>query len=302
MWRHFHPRLWLTWLGFGCWRLVVILPYPVMMGLGRQLGLFLHFVGGYRYEIAKINLTLCFPDMPEAARLQLLRDNFVSYGMAFFEVGIAWWWPTKRLKDITHVEGVEHIHALQSQGALLMAVHYTTLEVGASALMIRHGIDGMYRPHKNIVYDYFQKKGRRVRNSESEVYTRDDVRGILKGLRQGRIIWYAPDQDYGSKQSVFANFFSMKAASVAATAKFATLGDAAVLPFSHVRLPNNKGYKVVVHPPLKNFPCDDEVASAEMINRRVEIMILEQPDQYLWAHRRFKTRPSGELRPYPKKR
>ncbi|MDO7653566.1 MAG: lipid A biosynthesis lauroyl acyltransferase, partial [Porticoccus sp.] len=75
-----------------------------------------------------------------------------------------------------------------------------------------------------------------------------------------------------------------------------------VLPFSHVRLPNNKGYKVVVHPPLKNFPCDDEVASAEMINRRVEVMILEQPDQYLWAHRRFKTRPSGELRPYPKKR
>ena len=86
MWRHFHPRLWLTWLGFGCWRLVVILPYPVMTWLGRQLGLLLHFLGGYRYEIAKINLTLCFPDMPEASRLQLLRDNFVSYGIAFLRL------------------------------------------------------------------------------------------------------------------------------------------------------------------------------------------------------------------------
>ncbi len=301
-WRYLHPRFWLTWLGIGCWRLVVLLPYPVMMWLGRLLGAILYFMGGYRYQVAEINLALCFPEMSEVQRRQLLRDNFASYGIGFFEVGMAWWWPTERLNKYIQLEGMEHIEALNGRGALLMAIHYTTLEVGASALSARHSIDGMYRPHKSAVYDYVQSKGRRVRNPAGVVYPREDVRGMFKALRQGRIIWYAPDQDYGRKQSVFANFFGVPAASVTATARFAKVGNAAILPFSHVRLPNNQGYRVTVHPPLENFPSGDEVADAETINRRVEAFILEQPDQYLWAHRRFKTRPEGEQRPYPKKK
>lgn len=301
-WKYLHPRFWLTWLGIGCWRLVVKLPYPVMMWLGRLLGAILYFMGGYRYQVAEINLALCFPEMSEVQRRQLLRDNFASYGIGFFEVGMAWWWPTERLNKYIQLEGMEHIEALNGRGALLMAIHYTTLEVGASALSARHSIDGMYRPHKSAVYDYVQSKGRRVRNPAGVVYPREDVRGMFKALRQGRIIWYAPDQDYGRKQSVFANFFGVPAASVTATARFAKVGNAAILPFSHIRLPNNQGYRVTVHPPLENFPSGDDVADAETINRRVEAFILEQPDQYLWAHRRFKTRPEGEQRPYPKKK
>ncbi|TNE80484.1 MAG: lipid A biosynthesis lauroyl acyltransferase, partial [Gammaproteobacteria bacterium] len=198
------------------------------------------------------------------------------------------------------LEGLEHIDALQGRGALLMAIHYTTLEIGASALSARHSIDGMYRPHKNPVYDYVQSRGRRVRDPQGVVYPREDVRGMFKALRQGRIIWYAPDQDYGRKQSVFAPFFGVQAASVTATARFAKTGNAAVLPFSHVRLPGNRGYRVIVHPPLENFPVGDDVADAETVNRKVEEFILEQPDQYMWIHRRFKTRPPGESRPYPK--
>ena len=301
-WRYLHPRFWLTWLGIGCWRLVVLLPYPVMMWLGRLLGAILYFMGGYRYQVAEINLALCFPEMSEVQRRQLLRDNFASYGIGFFEVGMAWWWSTERLNKYIQLEGMEHIEALNGRGALLMAIHYTTLEVGASALSARHSIDGMYRPHKSAVYDYVQSKGRRVRDPAGVVYPREDVRGMFKALRQGRIIWYAPDQDYGRKQSVFADFFGVPAASVTATARFAKVGNAAILPFSHIRLPNNQGYRVTVHAPLENFPSGDEVADAETINRRIEAFILEQPDQYLWAHRRFKTRPEGEQRPYPKKK
>ena len=231
-WRYLHPRFWLTWLGIGCWRLVVLLPYPVMMWLGRLLGAILYFMGGYRYQVAEINLALCFPEMSEVQRRQLLRDNFASYGIGFFEVGMAWWWPTERLNKYIQLEGMEHIEALNGRGALLMAIHYTTLEVGASALSARHSIDGMYRPHKSAVYDYVQSKGRRVRNPAGVVYPREDVRGMFKALRQGRIIWYAPDQDYGRKQSVFANFFGVPAASVTATARFAKVGNAAILPFS----------------------------------------------------------------------
>jgi len=189
---------------------------------------------------------------------------------------------------------------LQGRGALLMAIHFTTLEIGASALSARHSIDGMYRPHKNPVYDYVQSKGRRARDPLGVVYPREDIRGMFKALRQGRIIWYAPDQDYGRKQSVFARFFGVPAATVTATARFAKTGNALVLPFSQVRLPDGRGYLIKVHPPLQDFPTGDDLADAETVNRQVEKMILEQPDQYMWIHRRFKTRPPGESRPYPK--
>lgn len=301
-WTYLHPRFWLTWLGIGCWWLCVLLPYPLLLWLGRQLGAIMHARGGYRYDIAKTNLALCFPEMSDADRAELLRKNFASYGIALFEVGMAWWWSTKRLNRLTQLEGLEHIEALKGQGALLMAIHYTTLEVGASALSARFSIDGMYRAHKNAVYDYVQSKGRRVRDPAGVVYPREDIRGMFKALRKGRIIWYAPDQDYGAKQSVFAHFFGVPAASVTATAKFSKMGHAAVLPFSHVRLPGSQGYRITVHPPLLNFPSGDEMADAETVNRQVEAFILEQPDQYIWVHRRFKTRPEGEKRPYPVKK
>ncbi|TNE90248.1 MAG: LpxL/LpxP family Kdo(2)-lipid IV(A) lauroyl/palmitoleoyl acyltransferase [Gammaproteobacteria bacterium] len=299
-WHFLHPRYWLTWLGIGCWWLLVMLPYPLIVWLGTQVGAVMYWIGGYRREIAEINLKLCFPDMDEAQRRKLLRDNFTSYGIAFFEIGIAWWWPTGRFNRLVQLEGMEQIEQLNGRGALLMAIHYTTLEIGASALSSRHSIDGMYRAHKNPVYDYVQSRGRRARDPVGVVYPREDVRGMFKALRQGRIIWYAPDQDYGRKQSVFASFFGVQAASVTATARFAKTGNAAVLPFSHVRLPGSRGYRVTIHPPLENFPVGDDVVDAETVNRKVEEFILQQPDQYMWIHRRFKTRPEGEVRPYPK--
>ncbi|WP_461480454.1 LpxL/LpxP family Kdo(2)-lipid IV(A) lauroyl/palmitoleoyl acyltransferase [Porticoccus sp.] len=294
------PRYWLTWLGLACWWLLVQLPYPMITWLGGRLGTLMYLLGGYRRKVAEINLKLCFPEMNPQQREKLLRDNFRNYGIAFFEIGMAWWWPTKRLNRLVQLEGLEHIEGLRGQGALLMAIHYSTLEIGAAALSARCSIDGMYRAHKNPVYDYVQSRGRRSRDPAGVVYPREDVRGLFKALRQGRVIWYAPDQDYGRKQSVFATFFGVPAASVTATARFAKTGHAAVLPFSQVRLPGNRGYRVTIHPPLENFPVGDDVADAETINRKIEELILRQPDQYMWIHRRFKTRPAGEPRPYPK--
>ena len=126
--------------------------------------------------------------------------------------------------------------------------------------------------------------------------------GILKALRAGRILWYAPDQDYGRKQAVFAPFFGVAASSVTATARLAQMGRAAVLPFTHYRLPGNAGYRVQVHAPLQGFPVGDEVADATTINALVERFIEPYPAQYMWLHRRFKTRPEGEERIYPRRR
>ncbi len=297
----FHPKFWPTWLGLALWRLAVMLPYPAMMRLGKWLGLLMLRIGGRRKIIAQRNLELCFPELDPQQREQLLRENFIHYGIAFFEIGIAWWWSNRRFAKLFHIEGLEHLTSLNGQGALLIAVHFTSLEVGASAVTLEYSIDGMYRPHNNLVYDYFQRRGRIKRDAMVQVYTRQDVRGVMKALRAGRVVWYAPDQDYGARLSIFVPFFNIIAATVSATAKLAGAGRAKVIPLSQHRLPGNKGYRVVVHPPLEGYPTGDDEADAIAMNQLVERLIMEQPEAYMWVHRRFKSRPPGEEPLYPAK-
>jgi len=217
---------------------------------------------------------------------------------------MSWWWPKARLARLAHIEGIEHLQAAQreGEGAILMAVHFTTLEIGAALLGQVHTIDGMYREHGNPVFDFIQRRGRERHNADSLAVERDDVRGMLKLLRKGRAIWYAPDQDYGIKQSIFVPLFGIPAATVTATTKFARLGKARVIPFTQKRLEDGSGYRLVVHPPLEDFPGETEEADCLRINQWVEGVLRECPEQYLWAHRRFKSRPEGEPRLYDKKK
>ena len=300
----FHPRFWLLWLGLGVLWLVVQLPYKVQLGIGRLLGALMYRVAGERRRIAARNLELCFPEKTATERKRLLKENFASTGIAFFEMAMSWWWSKPRLAKLAHVEGLEHLQQAQreGQGVILMAFHFTTLEIGAALLGQQHTIDGMYREHKNPLFDFIQRRGRERHNLDSLAVERDDVRGMLKLLRAGRAIWYAPDQDYGAKQSIFVPLFGIEAATVTATSKFAKLGKARVVPFTQQRLADGSGYKLVIHPPLTDFPGASDEADCLRINQWVERAIHECPEQYLWAHRRFKTRPPGEPKLYPKRK
>ncbi|MCL8299565.1 lipid A biosynthesis lauroyl acyltransferase [Pseudomonas mosselii] len=299
-----HPRFWGLWLGLGLLWLVAQLPYRALLGLGRALGAVMYRVAGERRRIAARNLELCFPELSGDERQYLLKENFASTGIAFFEMAMSWWWPKARLARLAHIEGIEHLQAAQreGEGAILMAVHFTTLEIGAALLGQAHTIDGMYREHGNPVFDFVQRRGRERHNLDSLAVERDDVRGMLKLLRKGRAIWYAPDQDYGIKQSIFVPLFGIPAATVTATTKFARLGKARVVPFTQRRLEDGSGYRLVVHPPLADFPGETEEADCLRINQWVEGVLRECPEQYLWAHRRFKSRPEGEPRLYDKKK
>ena len=299
----FHPRFWLLWLGLGVLWLVVQLPYKVQLCIGRGLGALMYRVAGDRRRIATRNLELCFPEKTRAERKQLLKDNFASTGIAFFEMAMSWWWSKPRLARLAHVEGLEHLKQaqLEGKGVILMAFHFTTLEIGAALLGQQHTIDGMYREHKNPLFDFIQRRGRERHNVDSLAVERDDVRGMLKLLRSGRAIWYAPDQDYGAKQSIFVPLFGIQAATVTATSKFAKLGKAQVVPFTQQRLADGSGYKLVIHPPLRDFPGESDEADCLRINQWVERAVRECPEQYLWAHRRFKTRPPGEPKLYDKR-
>ncbi|MBA6065499.1 lipid A biosynthesis lauroyl acyltransferase [Pseudomonas mosselii] len=299
-----HPRFWGLWLGLGLLWLVAQLPYRALLGLGRALGAVMYRVAGERRRIAARNLELCFPELSGDERQYLLKENFASTGIAFFEMAMSWWWPKARLARLAHIEGIEHLQTAQreGEGAILMAVHFTTLEIGAALLGQAHTIDGMYREHGNPVFDFVQRRGRERHNLDSLAVERDDVRGMLKLLRKGRAIWYAPDQDYGIKQSIFVPLFGIPAATVTATTKFARLGKARVIPFTQRRLEDGSGYRLVVHPPLADFPGETEEADCLRINQWVEGVLRECPEQYLWAHRRFKSRPEGEPRLYDKKK
>ena len=300
----FHPRFWLLWLGLGVLWLVVQLPYKVQLCIGRVLGAVMYRIAGDRRRIAARNLELCFPEKTAAERERLLKENFASTGIAFFEMAMSWWWSKPRLAKLAHVEGLEHLEQAQREGkgVILMAFHFTTLEIGAALLGQQHTIDGMYREHNNPLFDFIQRRGRERHNADSLAVERDDVRGMLKLLRSGRAIWYAPHQGYGAKQSIFVPLFGIPAATVTATSKFAKLGKAKVVPFTQQRLADGSGYKLVIHAPLSDFPGESDEADCLRINQWVERAIRECPEQYLWAHRRFKTRPPGEPKLYEKRR
>jgi Kdo2-lipid IVA lauroyltransferase/acyltransferase len=294
--RLLHPRHWLLWLGLGAWWLIAQWPYAWQMALGAALGRLMGRLAPRRAAIAARNIALCFPELSALQQADLLAQTLDSIGKAFFETGIAWFLPHRRFARLIQVEGLEHLQqaAQEGQGVILLAMHFTHLDLGAAAISYHHSIDGTYRPHANPVYDYVQRKGRERHNDTGSVITRGDIRGMIRALKKGRAVWYAPDQDYGRDHSVFVPFFGVPAATITATAQLARLGHAQVIPFVHERLASGAGYRIRVLPALEAYPSGDDLADAARINRLIEDAVRQVPGQYLWVHRRFKTRPDGE--------
>lgn len=293
------PRYWPTWIGFVIWFLLAQLPYSWQMSAGRLLAPLL-YLNKKRVAMARVNLELCFPEKSSQEINALLKKNIQSTALAVFETGIAFFWPKSRLQKLFTIVGLEHIQQAQAEGhgAMLLSLHLTTLDIGSAMLGLYVNYDGMYTPHKNPVFDYVQRVRREAYAPGGMAFARDNVRAMVTQLRKGRMIWYAPDRDMGDKISVFVPFFGVPAATVTATAQFARMGRAKVIPFSQRRLDGNKGYVVTIHPPFENYPSGDEVVDARHINEFFEEEILKMPDQYLWAQPRFKTRPPGMPKVY----
>ena len=302
--RYFNPRYWLLWLGLSTLWLVTRLPFRWLRKIGTAFGRFLYYVAKRRRNIVLCNLELCFPSLSRDERLAIAKRNFSAMGIAFFEMAISWWWPKKKFAGlIRKIDGLEYLQKEYEagHGVLLMSLHFTTLEIGAALLSTQYPMNGMYRKHKNEFFDYIQKAGRETYNLEGEAIERDDIKMMLKVMRSGGTIWYAPDQDYGVKQSVFVPLFGIDAATITATSKFARLGKAKVIPFVQKPMADGSGYHLIIYPALDDFPGETEKQDCLKINQWVEQCINEQVDQYLWAHRRFKTRPKGEVSPYENK-
>ena len=275
------------------------LPYSVQVRLGQGLGVLSYYFARARRHVCEVNLRLCFPELSEQEHRQLVRKTFLSNGIGLIEVAIAWFRDPEDYRSRVRVTGLEHLEAAVSRGkgVLLLCAHFSSLEMGGFLFNLIGEMDVTYRPNKNPLFQAAMFNGR-IRHFRN-VYDRKDVRGAMRTLKAGRTLWYAPDQDYGAKHSVFVPFFGVQAATITATARFAKVNDSAVVFYSHYRNEDNSGYHLDFTPPLEGFPSGDEVADARKTNELVESAIRKQPDQYLWLHKRFKTQAAGRsARPY----
>jgi len=296
------PRYWPTWLGLGFLRLCSFLPLPVLRALGNVLGTLLYYLPLSQRRIAIINIRLCFPELSPKEQRQRVRANLRSVAIALFESSLAWWASNARLKTLHRIEGLEHLRRAQTtgKGILLLGGHYTTLELGGRLISrYVHGI-GIYKPAHNKLFEAVMAHARK--RTFADLIPSKNMRKIIRTLRQGKTCWYAPDQDFGRQGTVFAPFMGIPAASLTASARMAQLSGAIVLPFSSRRLPGNQGYAITVQAPLENFPTGDDIADASHVNQAIERGVRLAPEQYLWVHRRFKTRPFGEAQLYPLRR
>ena len=292
-----HPKYWLTWLVIGVWWLTVnLLPFSWQLRIGRWLGALLYRYAKSRRHIASRNIEACLPELPDAEREALVRRCIEETAIGVIESGAAWFWPNWRFRGKYQVNGIKHIeNALEkNKGVLFLGVHFTTIEIGAAIVNLEFPISGFYRPHTNAVYEYVQAIGRIRRNKLSTVIPNGDVRGIVKALRLGTVINYAPDQDYGKRRSVFAPFFGIEAATVKAPSQLASAGRAEIIPWTTRRDHESHRYIIDIHPPITQNMNIGEYEDAVTINNFVEEQVRKNPEQYLWVHRRFKTRPEGE--------
>jgi lipid A biosynthesis lauroyl/palmitoleoyl acyltransferase len=303
-WRFiYNPRFWPTWIGLGVLWLSSLLPYRLMLGLGRGLGILIWAIGAERRRITRTNLRLCFPQLPPRALRHLVLDSFSTVGMAVFESALTWWGSDRKFLPLLHTEGFEHVSAAlqHGKGVILLGGHYATLEVGGRIMARQfNNLRPTYKSARDPLFNWVMIQMRIRRNGG--IINSSNMREVLRALKQNMLIWYAPDQDFGLERSVFAPFMGVATATLTFTSRLAKASGAPVLPWYCERLPAGQGYRVRVGAPLDNFPSGDDVVDATVVNQVIEAQVRRTPEQYLWGHRRFKTRPAGEPLVYAPRR
>lgn len=291
------PYAFLSWLPVAALWLLARLPHGLALALGRGGGLAYYRLSRRRVRYARTNLGLCFPELGAAAREDLLRRHFASLGQGIAEMGMAWWGDVSRPAAGTRIDGLEHLQraAAGGRGVILLSAHFTSLELGGRLLSRYHDFAVVYRRNENPVLE------RVIRGRRAALFIdaipRDNIKGMLRALKQGHAVWFAPDQHPNRRSAVFAPFFGTRTLTSTATARIARLSGAPVVPFFPSRLAGG-GYVLRILPPLDNFPANDDANDAARLNGLFEQAIREAPEQYLWTHRRFKTIEGDVPNPY----
>lgn len=281
------PRYWPTWLGLGIMWCLSRLPTGAQQRVGAMIGALLQWLPLSFGRIARRNIELCFPELSPQQQGDLLQRHFRSLGIAVCETANTWWASKERVARMAHVVGREHIEAAlaKGRGVIVVGAHFTTIEIATRILSLQAPLNVLYKPTKNalisrVLLTYTARLGRRA-------IPYDEIRTLIGALRANEVVWYAPDQSYRNKGAALVPFFGIPAASTTATSRLAKLTGAAILTYFPERLDDGT-YRVVIGPPLENFPGDDPIADVLRYNKLVEEHVRRIPEQYLWIHRRFK--------------
>lgn len=297
------PKYWPIWLAAGIAYPIIYTPLRFQFWLGRQLGKAFYHLLGSRRKTTLVNLKLAFPEKMEEERVRMAKQVFINQGIGIFETLCAWFRPDVFTRTIS-ISGIQHVIAAQQAGkaVLLLGGHYTMLDLGGRLFTQFAPVDCVYRPQNNKLLEWFIYNGRRNIFDEQIEYR--NMRKLISRLKQGKIVWYSPDQDYGLKHGVMAPFFGVPAATLTAPRRIARMGDKsnppALMALHTYRQSPDKlergrrpHYHLTITPALENYPSKDEVADAKRVNDLIEGLIRIDPTQWMWFHRRFKNSEKG---------
>ena len=287
-----HPKFILTWILILFMRIGVFIPFNFQVLIGKTIGKLLYPFMHRLRSTAYSNISHCFPDKKQNQVNLLVKRHFEAIGVSFFETANAYYGSDKKIKKLLTITNENFFQdALKEEGGIiLLCSHFMPLMLGSRALLINHTIANIYRPQNNKLFDRIMVKG--YKKNGAVMIKSTDTRSIIKAINNSLPIWYAPDQDLGKNNSVFAPFFGIQTATASATARLAKNNNTRVIPYSFIR--TKKGYTMSFEKPIANYPSNDPIQDATIVNQILEKQIVKSPEQYLWIHRRFKTRPNDE--------
>ena len=291
----------LAHLVLGLLRAVQGLPLAWQAGLGRGLGRLLFATASSRRKVALRNVELCLPGLDPAARVALVREHFGWLARSLLERGLLWYAPVGRLKRLIHVEGDIGLAQRSDKPVMWLVPHFVALDVAgvATQLFQTRPAASIYQAQSNPVFDAAMRKGR-LRFGLAQVFARSErALPLVRAIRRGAVFFNLPDMDFGARDAAFVPFFDVPAATLLAPARMARSLGMLVQPVLAEILPGGQGYRVRFMPPWDDFPGADDLAAAARINRWIAEQIALNPAQYLWVHKRFKTRPEGQPSLYP---
>lgn len=287
-WRFYLPQRWPMWAALALLRSLARRDYAALLRFGARLGNFARLLPLPQKRVVRRNLQLSFPELTAAERERILQQHFREAGISLPETALAWFAPPERLLSLARFEGLEELDRLTAagRGVILLAAHFTTLEIGARFATAARRVYAVYKPSKDpLLSEFF----RRYRGAVAAgMIASDDIRGMVRVLRSGGVVWYAPDQAFRAKGAEMVPFFGVPVATNTATSRLARLTGAVVLPYFVERLAGEAGYRVRIGPALENFPGEDSRDDTLRHHELIEAEAKRLPAQYLWLHKRFK--------------
>lgn len=303
-----YPKYWGVWLMMAIFLPLIYLPLSIQFMIGKMIGLLIYKLAKSRRKVTMVNFKLAFPEKSVNEHEQMARQVFINQGIGVFETLSAWFRPQlfTNYPDNISIDGLDYVLNAQAQGkaVLVLGGHYTMLDLGGLLCTQFFPANAVYRPQNNDMLEWFIFNGRRtIFGSQIE---HKDMRKLVKCMKAGEVIWYSPDQDYGLKQGVMANFFGVPAATITAQRRLAKLGDKnnppLVMAMHSYRKADFKNgrpqYQLTITPALQDYPSNDELADAERVNQILENLIRIDPTQWMWFHKRYKHDENGRTKYY----